>query len=375
MLSIAVYLGSIMPIWLLLLVFIYKGKLYRKFLNLFRSPQGFHYSSISIPRDQPGTITATDQNFLSPQRIAAQPNVVFPEYKRPSRGEPGLKRYTTNKDTPFNTRRSQEVFAGHMSLTADSCKHKNSDGDLIFFHWSSQKQRMRQGQMQAGTEAPGSHDLSFSIPSAVTTGQIQAPALTPRRCLKCGSHVDPLSGGLTCDNCLNSDSPRGDEFAIMPHESCPNFDEVYRRPEFYSVRKLFKSSDFEHRYSVAVQPPVVDDEAELKRLGGFRAAKRRHRWIKRCTDIRKCRKSLLSPYHMAIAIHDLPAFQISLVTHNIAWCGLYLWTTTLVKRPSSTVPWDTSGFPHEFFMWENVFMWMITWDYCILLIAAQDPLR
>lgn len=237
---------------------------------------------------------------------------------------------------------------------------------------------MRKGLLQAGRsyEAVSNNDPSFNIPTAVTTGQIHSPALVPPQCLKCGKQLDPMIQQLICDNCRNINTTGSYGMNIIPQESCPNLD--VRGVDNQFCGRIIRCHDFGHRYRVPVPPlPPVDDEAEIRRIRRYHnfISKKSKRWFNNYFEEQKCSKSQCNVFHSAMAIHDFPAFQISMLLRNFGWCGLYLWTTTLVDRKTSNDRWDTSGFPEYYHMWEDVFMWMITWDYCVLLFAAQDQLK
>lgn len=77
-------------------------------------------------------------------------------------------------------------------------------------------------------------------------------------------------------------------------------------------------------------------------------------------------------FQTTVTIHTFPAFQVAVLLRNFAWCGLYIWATTLIFRSTSSEPWDTSRMPRIFWRFEEVFMWMITWDYIIALLATPD---
>ncbi|XP_053990137.1 uncharacterized protein LOC128882537 isoform X3 [Hylaeus volcanicus] len=80
------------------------------------------------------------------------------------------------------------------------------------------------------------------------------------------------------------------------------------------------------------------------------------------------------PLRLAVKVTMLPSFQAAVLLRNFAWCGLYVWGTTQIHRASSLEPWNTSQIPVVFWYVEESFMWMITWDYILELLSAQDVL-
>lgn len=416
--ALGVYIGTMLPVWFSLLIFLYRGKLYRNFVYKF-SPHKPSHRYTGAKREPVRQFPARP-DFESTTPPSPFPEADVPPADRftmripPSGGYEGGR---TTSDSifetfsaPQNVNNPHKRFGGRMHFgrrqsedlptrtapfeigTAmshvsegrpreEQVQKKQSNANLVFFYWSSEKQRMRQGQLQ--TDAPersAESDVGFAVPSAVTADNVWKPALSAPRCLKCGVPLDTRQKSIMCLNCKPPDRPSTKQGGVSSLDS-GGFNINPLKKSYGAGRKLsstFKSKEFHFFPSGPLfSLPVVDDEAEIRRIAEYRGLfpKRKQMFCCRYVDTEKAKSACPNPFEISLAVNDFPAFQIGLLLRNFAWSGLYLWTTTLVGRETSRDEWDVSRYPESYYWWEHMFMWMITWDYCILLLSARDQMR
>ena len=73
-----------------------------------------------------------------------------------------------------------------------------------------------------------------------------------------------------------------------------------------------------------------------------------------------------------------PAALLAVLARTLAWCGVWLWATTYMERPTDAkglLNWSFTSLPASYDLVEALFVWMVSWDYCLGLLAAESPLR
>ncbi|CDJ39674.1 hypothetical protein, conserved, partial [Eimeria tenella] len=71
------------------------------------------------------------------------------------------------------------------------------------------------------------------------------------------------------------------------------------------------------------------------------------------------------------------AGAVAVLARTLAWCGVWLWATTFLKRPGEEkglLFWSFSELPKCYSFVEAAFAWMVSWDFCGGLLAAAKPL-
>ena len=71
-----------------------------------------------------------------------------------------------------------------------------------------------------------------------------------------------------------------------------------------------------------------------------------------------------------------PAAFLAILVRTLAWCAVWLWATTYMERSGGSkglLNWSFSSLPHSYSIVESLFVWMVTGDYCVGLMASPSP--
>ncbi|KAL8274896.1 hypothetical protein Esti_001185 [Eimeria stiedai] len=72
-----------------------------------------------------------------------------------------------------------------------------------------------------------------------------------------------------------------------------------------------------------------------------------------------------------------PAALLAILARTLAWCAVWLWATTYMQRPGGAqakglLNWDFDQLPPTYSVVEAVFVWMVSLDYCVGLLASDS---
>ncbi|KAL8425904.1 hypothetical protein ACSSS7_008281 [Eimeria intestinalis] len=72
-----------------------------------------------------------------------------------------------------------------------------------------------------------------------------------------------------------------------------------------------------------------------------------------------------------------PAALLAILARTLAWCAIWLWATTYMQRPGGAhvkglLNWSFEELPPSYSVVEAVFVWMVSLDYCVGLLASDS---
>lgn len=407
--AIVMYVVPIFPIWLGMILLLFRGRITRRFSDIVRIHRLFgrlgpttrgaelrrEESSVVVSmtpfqqhhrRDPAVTFTDATLPARSSRRrfdTAVDHRVLAPTVRRPGGGgnvpppgqpQPHAGDNEDDDDVVAGLPPLRYWSGGGVAPGGQQQQHvpvrKRSDGDVdfLYYYWSSQKQRMKRGQLQADS-VRHVETTGFAVPSVMTTGQIAAPASTysghyPR------PPRDPTD--LSSRRALDMIYQIGSCPTLSPPalETIPGYQlgGTTRGTSVFEPAATQSSGQKKKKSKLRLPREVLLGYGTRRRRGGAYGAVGTAGCCTREAD-----GSLM--YGLALSIWEFPPFQISLVLRNFGWCAQYIWSTTLIYRSNSREIWDVSGIPDSFRALDAVFMWMITWDYIINLLAAADQLK
>ncbi|KAF7459384.1 ion channel protein [Cryptosporidium felis] len=78
---------------------------------------------------------------------------------------------------------------------------------------------------------------------------------------------------------------------------------------------------------------------------------------------------LKSSIKICIRQTQTPAYQTGHILKSMLWSGVYIWATTKMCRSNNNDPWNFKDIPDIYYFLESTFLWMLSYDYVIGLIA------
>ncbi|KAL7069100.1 cation channel family protein [Cryptosporidium serpentis] len=65
-----------------------------------------------------------------------------------------------------------------------------------------------------------------------------------------------------------------------------------------------------------------------------------------------------------------PAYQTGLIVKSMLWSSVYIWATTRMYRAENVDSWNFQNVPEFYYFFESTFLWMLSYDYIIGLVAT-----
>lgn len=325
-----------MPVWLGLLFFLYKGRLWRSLIYHFYSYRSVNhrYSHINLSRERraslvknsPATypIVADDvrrsdsfpapvplphfhkhlinsadrlRNKLPRLQIDADKSSFESDLNDIDNADDSSDRY---KEHPMLFNRPLGPAAvGHSkplfhSDDPGSPKHSgirrtHSDANLAYTHWRSVKRRMQQTPESKEILLPS--ELMFNIARAGSTGDIKPCSdFLQSQCSICGIGFNPVTRQPRCD-CQQFGGLN--QFQVSRYVSCPNVDEAEKRYKRIGSGRRFFPPD----RSAAI---VTDDEKTLLWIIDYQKQMSRKTRRSKCLYYFKCKTSSVNLFRFAM---------------------------------------------------------------------------
>eukprot|EP00922_Rhytidocystis_sp_ex-Travisia-forbesii_P028438 GHVS01041730.1.p1 GENE.GHVS01041730.1~~GHVS01041730.1.p1 ORF type:complete len:1392 (-),score=166.29 GHVS01041730.1:286-4461(-) len=82
--------------------------------------------------------------------------------------------------------------------------------------------------------------------------------------------------------------------------------------------------------------------------------------------------------HLVVPIAFSKSCFLSLLLRSVVWCCVWLWATAYMERPPNNkdlTSWNFDELPEAYYFVEAMFLWMVTFDYCVGLLVATSKWR